>query len=299
MSSIAYVTEENMLEYHRLCRNRSILFWRLTTKNRFTDFRKGDLLFFFARGAHSRKKKGFIGYGHYAYTRKLSINQMWKQYGTMTGYDTKELLQEAIEKAAKGNVPESMLCLYLEDVVFFTAPIYPKEVGIDIPIHLESYCYIDKDDPQVTVKILKQADKYGIDLWSYNISSNPTEVFYSDVVKHVISLAFSGMPKECGNERERAIMHKLARAQSEKENWELIRGSRTDCMSFDGKTVNIALAFASNSQDRALRILELAGKMNLYRLALKKNALLYHLHLTVLVENEDEEIESLVKLVNE
>ena len=299
MSSIAYVTEENMLEYHRLCRNRSILFWRLTTKNRFTDFRKGDLLFFFARGAHSRKKKGFIGYGHYAYTRKLSINQMWKQYGTMTGYDTKELLQEAIEKAAKGNVPESMLCLYLEDVVFFTAPIYPKEVGIDIPIHLESYCYIDKDDPQVTVKILKQADKYGIDLWSYNISSNPTEVFYSDVVKHVISLAFSGMPKECGNERERAIMHKLARDQSEKENWELIRGSRTDCMSFDGKTVNIALAFASNSQDRALRILELAGKMNLYRLALKKNALQYHLHFTVLVENEDEEIESLVKLVNE
>lgn len=299
MSSIAYVTEENMLEYHRLCRNRSILFWRLTTKNRFTDFRKGDLLFFFARGAHAKKKKGFIGYGHYAYTRKLSIAQMWKQYGTMTGYDTKELLEDAIRKAAKGNVPDSMLCLYLEDVVFFTAPIYPKEVGIDIPIHLESYCYIDKDDPQVTVRILKQADKYGIDLWSYNISSNPTEVFYSDVVRHVISLAFSQMPKECGNERERAIMHKLARTQCEKDDWELIRGSRTDCMKFDGNTIEIAIAFASNSQDRALRVLELSGKMNLYRLALKKNTLQYRLRFTVLLENEDEEIESLVKWMNE
>lgn len=299
MSSIAYVTEESMLEYHRLCRNRSILFWRLTTKNRFTDFRKGDLLFFFARGAHSKKKKGFIGYGHYACTRKLSISQMWKQYGTMTGYDTKELLEDAIRKAAKGNVPESMLCLYLEDVVFFTAPIYPKEVGIDIPIHLESYCYIDKDDPQVTVRILKQADKYGIDLWSYNISSNPTEVFYSDVVRHVISLTFSKMPKECGNERERAVMHRLAKAQCQNEGWEFIRGSKTDCLMFDGKKVSIAIAFASNSQDRALRMLELSGKMNLYKLDLKKNALQYPLHFSVLLENEDEEIESLVKWMNE
>lgn len=298
MSSIAYVTDESMLEYHRLCRNRSILFWRLTTKNRFTDFRKGDLLFFFARGAHAKKKKGFIGYGHYACTRKLSISQMWKQYGTMTGYDTKELLEEAIRKAAKDNVPDAMLCLYLEDVVFFTAPIYPKEVGIDIPIHLESYCYLDKDDPQVTVRILKQADKYGIDLWSYNISSNPTEVFYNDVVRHVISLAFSGMPKECGNDKERAVMHRLARAQAEMENWELIRGSKTDCLQFDGKTIHIAIAFAANTQDRAHRMLELFGKMNLYSLAVKKNALQYRLRFTVLLENEDEEIESLVKLLN-
>ena len=48
MGSIAYVTDENMLAYHRLCRNQSILFWRLSNK-KFTDFHKGDLLFFFAR----------------------------------------------------------------------------------------------------------------------------------------------------------------------------------------------------------------------------------------------------------
>ena len=45
MGSIAYVTDEKMLAYHRLCRNQSILFWRLSNK-KFTDFHKGDLLFF-------------------------------------------------------------------------------------------------------------------------------------------------------------------------------------------------------------------------------------------------------------
>ena len=63
MGSIAYVTEENMLAYHRLCRNQSILFWRLSNK-KFTDFHKGDLLFFFARPNHGRKK-ALIGYAHY------------------------------------------------------------------------------------------------------------------------------------------------------------------------------------------------------------------------------------------
>ena len=63
MGSIAYVTDEKMLAYHRLCRNQSILFWRLSNK-KFTDFHKGDLLFFFARPNHGRKK-ALIGYAHY------------------------------------------------------------------------------------------------------------------------------------------------------------------------------------------------------------------------------------------
>ena len=35
MSSIAYVTDSEMLEYHRLCRNRTIIFWRLANKKKF------------------------------------------------------------------------------------------------------------------------------------------------------------------------------------------------------------------------------------------------------------------------
>ena len=73
MGSIAYVTDENMLAYHRLCRNQSILFWRLSNK-KFTDFHKGDLLFFFARPNHGRKK-ALIGYAHYDSEINLSLKQ--------------------------------------------------------------------------------------------------------------------------------------------------------------------------------------------------------------------------------
>ena len=95
MSSIAYVTDEKMLEYHRLCRNRDILFWRLSSRKKFTDFRKGDLLFFFARPAHSRRK-GLIGYAHFDSVKRLSLRQMWNKFNTSTGYDSMQLLSEAI-----------------------------------------------------------------------------------------------------------------------------------------------------------------------------------------------------------
>lgn len=94
MGSIAYVTDENMLAYHRLCRNQSILFWRLSNK-KFTDFHKGDLLFFFARPNHGRKK-ALIGYAHYDSEINLSLKQMWNRYGDSTGYDTQDGLYAAI-----------------------------------------------------------------------------------------------------------------------------------------------------------------------------------------------------------
>ena len=154
MGSIAYVTDENMLAYHRLCRNQSILFWRLSNK-KFTDFHKGDLLFFFARPNHGRKK-ALIGYAHYDSEINLSLKQMWNRYGDSTGYDTQDGLYAAIEKASRGNIPPQMNCLYLTNVVFFLSPVYPEDVGISIQNNLESYCYLDKDSPKITAKILPQ-----------------------------------------------------------------------------------------------------------------------------------------------
>ena len=55
MSSIAYVTDEKMIEYHRLCGNRRINFWRLTSHKEFTNFHPGELLFFYTRPNNSRK----------------------------------------------------------------------------------------------------------------------------------------------------------------------------------------------------------------------------------------------------
>lgn len=50
MSSIAYTTDQEMIEYHRLCGNRDVNFWRLSARAGFTDFKRGDLLFFYAYG---------------------------------------------------------------------------------------------------------------------------------------------------------------------------------------------------------------------------------------------------------
>ena len=297
MSSIAYVSDPAMLEYHRLCRSQTILFWRLTVKNRFSDFHHGDLLFFYARGPRSRKK-GFIGYGHYEGTRKLSLNQMWKQFGRMTGYDTKAQLEEAIAKASRNHIPESMQCLILSNIVFFTAPVFPKEVGLDIPANLESYCYIDKDDPSVTVRILKQADKFGIYLWSYDNRQSPETVFKADEVRHILAMACYRMGKETGSENEKIISHRLAREKTKEDGWELIRGSLSDCGSMDSHGIHLAIPFVCSSIDRPHRMQMWIGCAMLYALYLKQNKINDALSVSVLCETEDAEMERLVKQLN-
>ncbi len=265
MSSIAYVTDEKMLEYHRLCRNKDILFWRLSSRKKFTDFRKGDLLFFFARPAHTRRK-GLIGYAHFDSVRRLSLRQMWNQYGTATGYDSQLLLSEAISKAAKGKIPPQMSCLILTDVVFFVSPIYPEEAGIEIPKNLESYCYLDRNNPRITVDILNIAEQRGIDLWSAAENAEPEAIFARDEIRHKFAVMHKEIGKCSSSEKERNTSSRLARQKIEENGWEMIRGSRTDCLKVDEESVKIALPYAVQANDRDLRIRELFGRMTMYRL---------------------------------
>ncbi len=265
MSSIAYVTDEKMLEYHRLCRNKDILFWRLSSRKKFTDFRKGDLLFFFARPPHTRRK-GLIGYAHFDSVKRLSLRQMWEQYGTSTGYDSRDLLSEAIAKAAKGTIPKQMSCLYLKDVVFFVSPIYPEEIGIEIPKNLESYCYLDRNNPKITVSILNLAETRGIDLWSAADNTEPEVIFARDEIRHKFAVMHKEIGKESGSEKERNNCSRLARNRTEDPEWEMIRGSRTDCLKVENDTVWIAMPYAVQANDKDLRIRELFGRMTMYRL---------------------------------
>jgi hypothetical protein len=299
MSSIAYVTDEKMLEYHRLCCNRTILFWRLSTKNKFTDFHAGDLLFFFARGAVSKRKKGFVGYGHYVETRRLSLNQMWNQYGTNTGYDSKELLAEAIGHAAKGPIPRTMQCLVLSDIVFFVAPVYPKDVGIRIPANLESYCYLDKDDPRVTARILRRASKLGIDLWTAEPSSDPSAIFHADELRHFIANAAVEMGPAVLSEKERSRAHRLKKEKCREEGWEAVRGSDTDCLKMDKDHIEMALPFTCGINDRNVRLQEVLGRMVQYRLKLSRENLNDRIVFTLMMDEADPEAEDLVKELNE
>ncbi len=300
MSSIAYVTDSEMLEYHRLCRNRTIIFWRLSNKKKFSDFRKGDLLFFFSRPNHG-KKKGLIGYAHYDSVKRLSLNQLWNQYSESTGYETKERLEEAIRKAGKGEVPSTMRCLYLTDVVFFVSPVYPDEIeGLDLPNNLESYTYLDRSDPSVTVRILKAAQKHGIDLWSADPTKNPDEIFRDDVVRHQIALISRILGKEDGSEKERNMCHKLAELKIKDDAWEMVRGSNSDCLYMDKSNIKIAFPLYYQANNRDMRIRECVGKMTLYRYYIQKLDFERKLSFEILMSKDKEisEVKELVEDIN-
>ena len=151
MSSIAYITDRNMIEFHRLNGNSTISFWRPSAGKRFTDFNHGDLLFFLAKGTELKHtgEKGIIGYGRFQHSVQYSFRQMWNHYERLNGYDTPEDFKEAILRVSKSKtLPSSLSSLILNDIVFFQAPVYLSEFGMKISNNLESFIYLDKDNPQ-------------------------------------------------------------------------------------------------------------------------------------------------------
>lgn len=273
MGSIAYVADEEMIEYHRLCGNREINFWRLSNQKNFTNFHVGDLLFFYTKVAFSNKK-AFAGYAHFNSSRRMSIAEMWKRYNTSNGYDSIDKLTEAIQKASRDKpLPKKMDCLYLKEVVFFNEPVFPEEVGIDISSKLESYCYIDKNDPEVTIRILRKAEEHGIDLWSSAYSKETEEIFKHDEIRQ----GLCGISKMLGktewieSERKRAI--KLMSTFVKKNSFEYIIGSQTDVFTNQDGHIIIALPFVFLSRNRSEKKVSLAGRMALYKYYIKKEGI--------------------------
>lgn len=149
MSSIAYITDKQMIEYHRLNGNRNINFWRPTTLKSFMQFSEGDYLFFLAKGTEKGqlREKGIVGYGRLTKEKNLDFKTMWRTYKQKNGYDNKEELYEAIMKITKHHeMPEYLNCLELSNVMFFQTPIYLSELNIQLSKQVESYIYLDQDD---------------------------------------------------------------------------------------------------------------------------------------------------------
>lgn len=169
MSSIAYVTDHEMIEYHRLHGATKIVFWRPTSQKKFHNFHYGDYLFFLTKGTEKgrNREKGMVGYGRYLQEDVRGVHELWKKYKKMTGYGSEAQLQEAIIKLCKGEpLPEKLHCLILEGVRFFQAPIYLSELNMKVSKQLESYCYLDQENYDTGWKILKKASEVGIDMWS-------------------------------------------------------------------------------------------------------------------------------------
>ncbi|MEG0289885.1 MAG: hypothetical protein RR524_01710 [Erysipelotrichaceae bacterium] len=190
MASIAYVTDQNMIEFHRLNGNKNMNFWRPSASKKMVDFKAGDFLFFLAKGTQRgrRKEKGIIGYGKFVKSNLLSFNQTWKRYETLNGYPSKECLFEAIVKVTKDKqMPKQLSCLELEDIVFFQAPIYLSELGMKISNNIESYIYLDKEDMLITNKILAKAQIIGVDAWTQMFEEKKDKPFNNDALWSAIS----------------------------------------------------------------------------------------------------------------
>ena len=273
MSSIAYTTDQEMIEYHRLCGNRDVNFWRLSARAGFTDFKRGDLLFFYAYG-QPKRKKGFVGYAHFESTSRLSLNEMWKRYGTANGYSSKERLKEAIELASRsGSVPETMNCLHLKDCVYFSSPVYPKEAGLSINEKLESFTYIDRNDPEATLRILRLAETRGIDIWAGSQNYEPDSIFELDEIRQQLTYITSQLAEEDRTRAEIRRARKLVKPLITSGECEPIRGSETDAFFVKDGKVTIIVPFAAQTNDRQKRIRDLLGKLVMYKTEAEKNDL--------------------------
>lgn len=294
MGSIAYVADEEMIEYHRLCGNREINFWRLSSQKKFSNFHKGDLLFFYTRSTHS-SKKGFAGYAHFDSIQRLSIQGMWKKYGTANGYDSERKLYEAIERASRDKeIPKKMNCLHLKDVVFFRSLVYPEDVGLELSSQLESYYYLDKNDPSITVKLLREAEKVGIDVWSSVYSKETEAVFEKDEIRHLLSSISSSIGEIEYTQTEKAKITKLIQDIP----YERIQGSQYDSFQLEDKKLTIIVPFASLTRNKKIRIIELTGRMALYRYYIKEEKMPIE-SLKFKILTDDEEIEHLQEVFND
>ncbi len=194
MASIAYVTDKKMIEFHRLNGNTTMNFWRLSNRRNFTDFEKGDYLFFLAKGTErgKQREKGIVGYGKLKKSFTSSLKQMWKDFGSKNGYASETEFIEAISKLSKTKkIPKQMNGLYLEEVRFFHSPVYLSEIGVTISNKIESFIYLDKEDLKVTTKILNEAKEVGLDMWTIAVSDevDSEQAFLNDEISHLLSVA--------------------------------------------------------------------------------------------------------------
>ncbi len=292
MSSIAYVTDKHMIEFHRLNGNQTMNFWRPSSQKKFVDFFEGDLLFFLAKGSERGRKreKGIVGYGKFKKSYTCSFKQMWKEYGTLNGFATQDELYDAIIKVSKDKkMPKQMNCLFLEEVVFFQSPIYLSEVGVQISNKIESFIYLDKEDPQATSKLLNKAKESGIDMWmaALNNTSENEETLEEDEIKHQFSLVYQKINDDFYTDTELKKAKKLAKTKCENSSFEYIKGSKTDCIQYKENSITIAIPFIYKPKELNRKLQFLLGRIVSYQMRIKTMSdYNFNLHFEILSEQD-------------
>ncbi|MEA5026860.1 hypothetical protein SDC9_94358 [bioreactor metagenome] len=293
MASIVYLTDRKMIEYHRLNGSRTMNFWRPTSSRRILEFHQGDLLFFLSKGTERgiTKEKGIVGYGRYQKSHSLPFKQMWKVYGTQNGYDQESELYDAIIKVSKNKqMPKSLSCLYLADIVYFQAPIYLSEIGVKISNMIESYFYLDKDDSLATAKILNKAKDVGVDRWSAVINDQDMGVmtFEIDYCKHIIAEAIDRLGNiysETEIKRAYKVCQIMMTEMTEQGiNVEMIKGSHSTFAVISNKKAEIYLPLVAAAKDLINKIQLLIGHITIMQAIINKKVTDYQLVVTIVVD---------------
>lgn len=239
MASIVHVTDKDMIEFHRLNGNDSFNFWRAGSKMKFADFKAGDTLFFLSKGSERKREKGIIGYGKCKQILSCSFNTMWRKYGTLNGYLTKNSCAEAIIKVNKDKkMPDKMTCILLEEVAFFNSPVYLSEFNAKLSNKLESYTYIDKGNQCLSEKIILKAMSFGVDLWTSKLTEEEfKKKLYQDAVRQAASYVYLKIKLN-----ETKYIKQLMKKYNEANSGEFINGSMADSIEWGDKTtINVPM----------------------------------------------------------
>lgn len=293
MSSIAYITDRNMIEFHRLNGNSTISFWRPSAGKRFTDFNHGDLLFFLAKGTELKHtgEKGIIGYGRFQHSVQYSFRQMWNHYERLNGYDTPEDFKEAILRVSKSKtLPSSLSSLILNDIVFFQAPVYLSEFGMKISNNLESFIYLDKDNPQMTVNILLKANEIGVDAWSSAVSSYApsSSVFDDDLARHIIQYRAANLPSLSTEKEQKKQVKYLTQLIEKDDRYQWLDERKQELIHFDVDKLELITSISANKLHLTERLIYEYGKYRMLDTLTKgiPNFKQKTLHYTTYVEYE-------------
>lgn len=269
MASIAYVTDQNMIEFHRLNGNHSINFWKPSTSKKIGSLNSGDLLFFLAKGTEKgkQKEKGLLGYGKFQKSHKLPFSTMWSKYGEKNGYPTKESLSEAIIKVTKHHtMPDSLNCLILEEVVFFQYPVYLSEIGMEISNRIESYIYIDKEDMLNTSKILSLANDVGVDIWSSLFHEEETATFMKDAQIQTIANIYEKIKSSYYSTYEEGKINRYVQVCREQmPHIKFVSDSKIEFIRVDKDVVYVYLPCIVNTNDFLRKIQYVIGHYVLYK----------------------------------
>jgi len=225
MASIVYVTDKNMLEYHRLNGNETMNFWRPMSQKNIRDFHIGDLIFFLTKIKEKGRgnEKGVVGYGRYSKMNNMTFEQMWKVYGNENGYSSKDKLEKAITNLTSNKeLPEMLNCIYVTDVLFFNEPIYLSTFGVNVPSTMESYIYLyNKEKEDVTYELLKIAKEVGVDIWAAAMNNKVANVlqFEEELALHQVSLVQKKIGDFIYSEYEEKQNRKIVKDKLREHRW--------------------------------------------------------------------------------